>query len=127
MSTSRPLLSLLAVLAAAAAFAGSAQAQTAVPFGSTGSTAVPMPYGTTPLDAQGGAPQGGHKGGHHAGLRTLDTNGDHMLSRAEVASHHKLAKNFDAIDTNHDGQLSHEELRAWRATHRGLKSGGTTN
>jgi hypothetical protein len=127
MSTSRSLIALLAALGAAATFAGSAQAQTSMPFNSAGAMAAPMPYGTAPLDAAGAAP-GGHKGGgHHGGLRALDTNGDHMLSRSEVASHKKLAKNFDAIDANHDGQLSHDEIRAWRASRRALDGGGAAN
>jgi len=50
-----------------------------------------------------------------AQYRRADTDGDGMLSRAEVERGlPRLAKSFDAIDTNHDGRLSAEELRAWR-------------
>jgi hypothetical protein len=48
------------------------------------------------------------------GLRTADTNGDGLISRAEAAALPRLAERFDAIDTNRDGQLSREEMRAFR-------------
>lgn len=51
---------------------------------------------------------------HHAhGLKSLDTNGDGLISREEAQAAPGLATNFDAIDANHDGQLSREELRAY--------------
>jgi Ca2+-binding EF-hand superfamily protein len=47
-------------------------------------------------------------------LRAADTNGDGLISRAEAAaSLPRIAKHFDEIDANKDGQLSHEELRAY--------------
>jgi len=58
------------------------------------------------------APQGAPQR-HAHGLKSLDTNGDGMISREEAQASPRLAKNFDAIDTNHDGQLSKDELRAW--------------
>jgi EF hand len=56
-----------------------------------------------------------HKGEH---MKKLDTNGDKMISRDEAKGHPKLEKNFDAIDTNKDGKLSPEELKAFRAAKR---------
>jgi Ca2+-binding EF-hand superfamily protein len=48
-----------------------------------------------------------------------DTDGNGTLSRAEVekAMPHLLGK-FDSIDTNKDGQLSRDELSAWKKAHR---------
>lgn len=61
------------------------------------------------------APQGqGHRHGQMMEkLRAADTNGDGLISRAEAAALPMIAKNFDAIDTNHDGQLSKDELKAF--------------
>ncbi len=46
-------------------------------------------------------------------FKKLDTNGDGLISREEVASRPGLPKNFDTIDTNKDGKLSIEELKAY--------------
>ncbi len=46
--------------------------------------------------------------------KRLDADGDGRLSRQEVASHPRLANDFDAIDANKDGFLSPEELQAAR-------------
>ena len=53
-------------------------------------------------------------GGRGEGWKKLDTDGDGRLSRQEVANAPRLAQNFDAIDSNKDGFLSQEELRAAR-------------
>jgi hypothetical protein len=59
----------------------------------------------------------------HAGMARLqaaDTNGDGLISKAEAqASLPRLAKHFDRIDTNHDGQISPEELKA---AHQNMKN-----
>jgi len=58
---------------------------------------------------------------HHQGakrLRAADTNGDGLISREEAAALPMLAKHFDEIDTDHDGQLSKAELRASAKQHR---------
>ena len=45
-------------------------------------------------------------------LQKADTNGDGLISRAEAAALPRLAKHFDEIDTNKDGQVSADEMRA---------------
>jgi len=117
MSVSRPLL-FISALAAAAAFAGGAQAQTFDPSGS-----VQPQYPVDGMPAWSGE-QAATPKAHHGGLRALDLNGDHMLSRSEVGSRKHLAQKFDEIDTNRDGELSRDEMRAWRSMHRGARSGG---
>jgi hypothetical protein len=53
-----------------------------------------------------------------------DTDGNGLLSRDEVArALPRLARDFDAIDTNHDGQLSPQEIRAWQRAHRNTANG----
>ena len=52
-------------------------------------------------------------------VEKLDTNGDGVISRAEAGKAPRLAKSFDAIDANKDGQLSKEELAAFRKAHAG--------
>jgi hypothetical protein len=62
------------------------------------------------------APQSGGKHRHGMMMEKLhaaDTNGDGLISRQEAAALPMLAKNFDAIDANHDGQLSKDELKAY--------------
>lgn len=51
------------------------------------------------------------KGGH---FKKMDTDGDGKISRAEAAKFPKLSENFDKLDTNKDGFLSPEELKAAR-------------
>ena len=53
-----------------------------------------------------------NRGGHNP-LKRLDTDGDGKISRAEAQAAPRLAQNFDAIDTNHDGFLTKEELHAY--------------
>jgi EF-hand domain pair len=45
-------------------------------------------------------------------LGQLDTNQDGVLTREEAASSKKLMANWDMIDTDKDGRLSSDELRA---------------
>ena len=49
------------------------------------------------------------KGGH---FKKMDTDGDGKISRAEAAKFPKLAENFDKLDTNKDGFLTPDELKA---------------
>lgn len=46
-----------------------------------------------------------------------DTNGDGVITRDEALA--DAAKRFDAADTNHDGKVTPEEMRAARMAHRG--------
>jgi Ca2+-binding EF-hand superfamily protein len=49
-------------------------------------------------------------------LRAADTNGDGMISLQEAqAALPRLAKHFDQVDANHDGQVTADEMRAARA------------
>jgi hypothetical protein len=50
--------------------------------------------------------------------KAADKDGNGTLSRAEAeASMPHLAQKFDQVDTNHDGQVSRDEMRAFRAGH----------
>ena len=50
-------------------------------------------------------------------MRALDVNHDQALSRAEIGDRMpRLAQQFDRIDGNRDGKLSHDELRAARGS-----------
>jgi Ca2+-binding EF-hand superfamily protein len=52
-------------------------------------------------------------------FRKADTDGNGMLSRAEAQKGApRLARHFEAIDANRDGQIGPEEIRAW---HRSTK------
>lgn len=64
------------------------------------------------------APYGPHPGGPGERLRAADTNGDGMISRSEAVALPRIARNFDAIDTNRDGQVTADELRAFRDSRR---------
>mgnify|MGYP001224167360 CR=1 FL=1 len=55
-------------------------------------------------------------------FKHADTNGDGKISRAEAEKNApRLAKKFDIIDANKDGQLTPEELRAYRESKRSHK------
>ena len=57
-------------------------------------------------------------------FRRADADGNGMLSRAEAErAAPLLAKQFDAIDANRDGQISPEEIRAVRRAGRGSARG----
>ena len=48
---------------------------------------------------------------------------DGQLSRAEAAALPRLAERFDQIDTNHDGEVTFDELRALHQAQRAKWSG----
>jgi Ca2+-binding EF-hand superfamily protein len=50
-------------------------------------------------------------------FQSLDTNRDGFLSRDELRAHARLLNSFDAIDANRDGRISNDELQAWHAAH----------
>ena len=57
------------------------------------------------------------KGERASHYKKADADGNGTLSRAEVEqSMPRLAKQFDQIDTNKDGQLSRDEMKAWKNT-----------
>jgi len=55
-------------------------------------------------------------------FRHADTDGDGAISRAEAEQHApRLARKFDRIDSNKDGKLTQDELRAYREAKRSRK------
>jgi Ca2+-binding EF-hand superfamily protein len=55
-------------------------------------------------------------------FKHADADGDGAISRAEAEKHApRLAKKFDQIDSNKDGKLTQDELRAYRETKRSRK------
>lgn len=68
------------------------------------------------------APEGAkHRGAMIERLRAADTNGDGFLSRDEAAALPRIAKRFDAIDANKDGQVAFDELRGAHRKARGAR------
>ena len=74
------------------------------------------------------APEGA--GGHRHGammerLKAADTNGDGLISKEEAQALPMLAKHFNEIDTDQNGQLSPDEIRAFhekmRAQHEQMR------
>ena len=65
------------------------------------------------------APEGA--GGHRHGamlerLKQADVDGNGLISREEAKALPRLARHFDEIDANRDGQLSKEEMHAFHET-----------
>ena len=58
------------------------------------------------------------EGGHGERFKAADTNADGMISKAESASLPRLARDFDAIDANKDGQVTTDEMRAFHQSRR---------
>jgi Ca2+-binding EF-hand superfamily protein len=47
-------------------------------------------------------------------LKQADSNADGMISREEAKALPRVLQNFDAIDANKDGQVTADEMRAYR-------------
>lgn len=62
-------------------------------------------------------PKGDRAHKMHERLKAADKDGDGKISRAEAVALPRIAKHFDEIDTNKDGFLTMEELKAHRAKH----------
>ncbi len=58
----------------------------------------------------------------HHGFKRLDKDGDQRISREEAHAAPRLEKNFDAIDTNKDGFLDKQELKAAHEHHKANKA-----
>lgn len=79
-------------------------------------TKIALLFAFLPFAAYAQGPSGGMnmptKAAH---FKKADADGNGSLSKAEMeAAIPNLAKDFDAIDANKDGQVSHDEMRAWR-------------
>jgi Ca2+-binding EF-hand superfamily protein len=61
------------------------------------------------------ANRGAHRGGF---VSRLDTDKDGRISREEANAAPRFAEHFDAIDANHDGFVTPDELKAAHAKHR---------
>ena len=59
------------------------------------------------------APEGGARHGGFERLKQADTDANGLISRDEAKALPRIAKHFDEIDANRDGQLSPDELRAF--------------
>ncbi|MDB5799765.1 MAG: calcium sensor EFh [Rhodocyclales bacterium] len=63
-----------------------------------------------------------HHRGHHAHgpFVGADANHDHVITRDEILQRNeKTLQDFNAADTNKDGKLSNEEMKAWHDKMRG--------
>ena len=70
-------------------------------------------YAQAQAQAPSDAPKGERGARMQEHFKAADKDGDGRISRAEAdASLPRIAKNFDALDTNKDGFLTKDELRA---------------
>lgn len=67
-----------------------------------------------------GAPGKGSAKGPRS-FDSFDKDGDHKLTKEEVAATPRMSEDFDTIDTDKDGTISEEELTAYRAAHKGQR------
>lgn len=56
-----------------------------------------------------------------SGRKTVDANGDGIVTREEAQAHPRLAGQFDVADTNKDGKLDAAEMKAHREAVRGQR------
>ncbi len=109
-------LGVAATLAAASASAASASAADAPP-----KATAKAPHASAAAEAaQSAASQPLSKGEIKAirEFHMLDFNGDGKLSRKEVAIIPRLSAAFDDADTNHDGYVTLDEVRAYTVKYR---------
>jgi Ca2+-binding EF-hand superfamily protein len=74
---------------------------------------VSTAFAQTPPEAPKGH-HADHAAKMHERIKAADKDGDGKISRAEVVALPRIAKHFDEIDTNKDGFITHEELKAFR-------------
>lgn len=87
-------------------------------------TAVALASASSLVLADAGGPGAGHRGAFMERLKAADTDGNGMLSKDEAAkSLPHIAANFDAIDANHDGQVTVDELHAYMKAQHGNRAG----
>lgn len=72
--------------------------------------------------ATGGASMGAD---HSAQFKTLDTNGDGVISKEEAKKDAKLSGNFSTLDKNQDGRLDNTEFAQSQMGDRSRGAGGT--
>lgn len=54
-------------------------------------------------------------------FESLDKDGDHKLTKEELATAPGMSEDFDKIDSNKDGAISEDELTAYRAANQGQR------
>lgn len=77
----------------------------------TGSVALPVRPGDTPVTVRSVAPTGG--GQYRIVFAQMDLDGDGFISRDEAAANPSLAAEFDALDTRRRGRLDPADLAGW--------------
>ena len=75
----------------------------------TASIGASVAFAQTPPEL----PKGDRAHKMHERLKAADKDGDGKISRAEAVALPRIAKHFDEIDTNKDGLITREELKAF--------------
>ena len=125
MRAAIPLAAFLIITTAAAA-------QSPPPYqqGQPGPGPYDAPQGAPPVDQQGGPPPGGApysgapQGGH--GMKAMEKfqaantthDGKLTLQQAQAANLHPIIRNFAAIDREHKGYVTVQDIREWRQARR---------
>jgi hypothetical protein len=77
------------------------------------------------MEYSGGGGQGGH--GHlrqRFAAANVTQDGRLTLQQAQAANWRRVAKNFYDIDVQHKGFVTVDDIRSWRAAHKGGQGGG---